>query len=55
MSEAQTRRSDVGPVVEPARVGRDWLAIVVGLAAALAVIGLYSIAVWAVVMIVQAL
>jgi len=35
--------------------GRDWPAIGAGLAAALAVVGLYVIGIWAVVVLVQAL
>jgi hypothetical protein len=42
-------------IVERQRSGRDWTAVGIGLAAALAVVGLYAITIWAVVVLIQAL
>ena len=42
-------------IVERQRSGRDWAAVGIGLAAALSVVGLYAISIWAVVVLIQAL
>jgi len=58
MSSGAFERGDAPlarPSVSTEPSGRDWSAIGVGLAAAFALIGIYSAGVWAVVVLVQAL